>query len=389
MPIRNTLKLYGEWDIKLTLKKNDYSLFKRKILRRISLIILVTGILLFILQSLARGVAGNWGVAVLVEHFNFTQEMAFYVHDNLIRRNLTIIMIVVAIGAIVIIFRIYTNFVTNYFDEIANGMDKLIEETEGSIELSLEMKSIESKMNQVNQIIKKRERDAKEAEQRKNDLVVYLAHDIRTPLTSIVGYLNLLQETSESLPQEQQAKYVQLTLDKSYRLEGLINEFFDITRFNLQEIVLSKQPIDLRLLAEQAADEFYINGQARGQEIVIDGMTRLVVSADPDKLGRVFTNLMKNALAYSFEQTPIEITIARTESDAIIRFKNQGPDIPEEMQGAVFDKFYRIDNSRSSQTGGSGLGLSISKEIVLAHKGDIQLRSKDNQTLFEIHLPID
>lgn len=389
MPIKNTLKPYGEWDIKLTLRKNDYSLFKRKVLRRVSLIILVTGILLFILQSLARGVAGNWVVAVLVEYFNFTQEMAFYVHDNLIRRNLTIIMIVVAIGAIVIIFRVYTNFVTNYFDEIANGMDKLIEETEGSIELSLEMKSIESKMNQVNQIIKKRERDAKEAEQRKNDLVVYLAHDIRTPLTSIVGYLNLLQETTGSLPQEQQAKYLQLTLDKSYRLEGLINEFFDITRFNLQEIVLSKQPIDLRLLAEQAADEFYINGQDRGQEIVIDGMTSLIVSADPDKLGRVFTNLMKNALAYSFEQTSIEITIAETESDAIIRFKNQGPNIPEEMQGAVFDKFYRMDNSRSSQTGGSGLGLSISKEIVLAHKGDIQLRSKDNQTLFEIHLPID
>ncbi len=369
-------------------KKNDYSLFKRKILRRISLIIIGTGIILFVLQSMARGVAGDWIVNSLVSNFGFTQETAFYVHQNLIRNNLLIIMMIVAIVALFIIFRVYTDFVTSYFDEIANGMDKLIEETEDSIELTLEMKSIESKMNQVNQIIKKRERGAKEAEQRKNDLVMYLAHDIRTPLTSIVGYLNLLQETSGTLSQEQQARYVDLTLDKSYRLEGLVNEFFDITRFNLQEISLSKQPIDVRMLAEQVADEFYINGQTRGQEFVITGLTSLIVLADPDKLGRVFTNLMKNALAYSFEQTPIELTIAQTESDGIIRFTNQGPDIPQEMQVAVFDKFYRMDHSRSSQTGGSGLGLSIAKEIVLAHQGGIQLTSKDNWIVVEICLPM-
>lgn len=387
MAIRSISRQSGEWGIKLT-KKNDYSLFKRKILRRISLIIVGTGIILFVLQSMARGVAGDWIVNSLVNNFGFTQETAFYVHQNLVRNNLLIIMMIVAIVALFIIFRVYTDFVTSYFDEIANGMDKLIEETDDSIELSLEMKSIESKMNQVNQIIKKRERGAKEAEQRKNDLVMYLAHDIRTPLTSIVGYLNLLQETSGTLSQEQQARYIDLTLDKSYRLEGLVNEFFDITRFNLQEITLSKQPIDVRMLAEQVADEFYINGQTRGQEIVITGVTSLTVLADPDKLGRVFTNLMKNALAYSFEQTPIELTIAQTGSDGIIRFKNQGPDIPQEMQVAVFDKFYRMDHSRSSQTGGSGLGLSIAKEIVLAHQGGIQLTSKDNWIVVEICLPM-
>lgn len=373
----------------MTPKKNDYSLFKRKLLSRVSLIFLGMGVILFILQSMVRGRFGDWLVSLLVSKVGLNQEMAYNVYGSLIRNNLDIIMGVVVIGTFFLIIRVYTSFVTGYFDEIASGMDKLIEESDGSIELSLEMQSIESKMNQVNQIIKKRARDAKEAEQRKNDLVVYLAHDIRTPLTSIVGYLNLLQETSGTLPLEQQTKYIDLTLDKSYRLEGLIDEFFDITRFNLQEIVLSKEPIDLRLLAEQAADEFFINAEARGQKIVIHGAVSLEVLADPDKLGRVFTNLMKNALAYSFEQTAIDITIEKSAAEALIRFKNQGPEIPKELQSAVFDKFFRMDNSRSSQTGGSGLGLSISKEIVLAHGGDIRLTSQGNQTIFEVHLPLE
>lgn len=388
MPIRNTLKRFGELDIKLKLKTNDYSLFKRKLFLRVSLIILGTALILFIIQAMIRGVFGNWFVGVLTESAGLDPEMAFYVHNNLIRGNLLIIMGIVILGALLLIFRVYTNYVTEYFDEIAKGMDQLIEESDDSIQLSLEMKSIESKMNQVNQIIKKRARDAKEAEQRKNDLVVYLAHDIRTPLTSIVGYLNLLQETGGTLPIEQQAKYIDLTLDKSYRLEGLINEFFDITRFNLQEIVLIMEPIDLRLLAEQAGDEFYISAKARGQEISIQGIDSLEMTADPDKLGRIFNNLMKKALAYSFEQTPIELVLETTESEAIIRFKNQGPEIPQEMQRTVFDKFYRMDHSRSSQTGGAGLGLAIAKEIVLAHEGDIHLTSQGNQIMVDIHLPL-
>lgn len=368
--------------------KNDYSLFKRKLLTQVGVIIAGAGVVLFILQSLARGVVGDWIVDVLVTNFQFDREMAFYVHQNLVRNNLLIIMLIVAVITLLIIFRVYTNFVTSYFDEIAEGMDKLVEETEEPIQLSLEMKGIESKMNQINQIVNKRTRDAREAEQRKNDLVVYLAHDIRTPLTSIVGYLNLLQETAGSLPQEQQSKYIDLTLDKAYRLEGLINEFFDITRFNLQEVILSKQPIDLRMLAEQAGDEFYFNAEARGQVIRIEGVEKLELSADPDKLGRVFTNLMKNALSYSFENTPIEVSLEQKASEAIVQFKNEGADIPQEMREAVFDKFYRMDNSRSSQTGGSGLGLAISKEIITAHQGTIQLLSQDNQTIVEIRLPI-
>ena len=92
------------------------------------------------------------------------------------------------------------------------------------------MSFLELKLNECKNVLEKRERDARQAEQRKNDLVVYLAHDIRTPLTSVIGYLDLMNEAPE-LSAEQRAKYLSITLDKSYRLEQLINEFFEITRF--------------------------------------------------------------------------------------------------------------------------------------------------------------
>ena len=216
--------------------------------------------------------------------------------------------------------------------------------------------------------------------------MVYLAHDIRTPLTSVIGYLELLKEAPD-LPVEQRAKYLSITLDKAYRLEQLINEFFEITRFNLQSIPLNRENIHLSYMLLQMAEEFYPILTPGGKSVRLDVPEDLSLYGDPDKLARVFNNILKNAAAYSYPDTVIEIR-ARQERNAVrITFTNQGPQIPEAQLNAIFEKFYRLDSARSSSTGGAGLGLAIAKEIVTAHKGTISASSGPEGTVFTIELP--
>lgn len=220
--------------------------------------------------------------------------------------------------------------------------------------------------------------------QRKSDLITYLAHDMRTPLASIIGYLSLLDEVPE-MPEEQKAKYVGITLDKAYRLEQLIEEFFDVTRFNLQTIVLNKQKLDLKLLLQQMADEFYPLVEPAGKSIAVETPDTLIYNGDGDKLARVFNNIIKNAVTYSYENTVIRIT-ARQEGRIIVEVASHGDSIPKHQQEQIFEKFFRLDSSRSSQTGGAGLGLAIAKEIVDAHGGTISVRSDEEETVFTVEL---
>lgn len=221
--------------------------------------------------------------------------------------------------------------------------------------------------------------------QRKSDLITYLAHDMRTPLASIIGYLSLLDEVPE-MPAEQKAKYVGITLDKAYRLEQLIEEFFDVTRFNLQTIVLNKQKLDLKLLLQQMADEFYPMVEPEGKTIDVETPETLTYNGDGDKLARVFNNIIKNAVSYSYENTAIHIAAKQEDKKITVEVSSHGTPIPSARQEQIFEKFFRLDSSRSSQTGGAGLGLAIAKEIIDAHGGEISVRSSEEETVFTVIL---
>jgi len=259
-------------------------------------------------------------------------------------------------------------------------------ESDKDIQLPAELEFIEKKLNVVKNTLEKRAKDAQEAEQRKNDLVVYLAHDIKTPLTSIMGYLSLLDEAKD-MPLEQKEKYVKVTLDKSYRLEQLINEFFEITRFNLQSIILDKEAINLNYMLMQLADEFYPLLAPKGQQAIVDVKEDIKVLADANKLARVFNNIFKNAIAYSDENSIINIHAEKQNDQIHISFTNKGKAIPPQKLTMIFEKFYRLDSSRSTQTGGAGLGLAIANEIVQAHGGTISAISTDEKTVFTVSLP--
>ena len=216
---------------------------------------------------------------------------------------------------------------------------------------------------------------------------MYLAHDIRTPLTSVIGYLDLLEEASD-MPKEQQEKYIHITLEKALRLEKLINEFFEITRYNLQQIVLDKEPLDLSFMLMQLTDEFYPLLTSHGNTIELQAEEDLSVFGDSVKLARVFNNILKNAISYSYPNSPIKVCAGKREKDIIICFMNQGKTIPTEKLNAIFEKFFRMDEARSTNTGGAGLGLAIAKEIVTLHGGTINASSENELTTFTVTLPI-
>ena len=234
--------------------------------------------------------------------------------------------------------------------------------------------------------IRHNEMELKDEASKKNDLIAYLAHDLKTPLTSVVGYLSLMEEAPE-MAAEQKAKFVHIALDKALRLEQLINEFFEITRYNLKEITLEKEKIDLGYMLVQMADEFYPLVVERGNTIEVNVGDELMVTADANKIARVFNNILKNAVAYSDPQTPITIHASRRMGLIRIAFSNQGKTIPRQKLQSIFEKFYRMDEARSSNTGGAGLGLAIAKEIVSLHGGTITAESQDQSTVFTVLLP--
>lgn len=229
---------------------------------------------------------------------------------------------------------------------------------------------------------------AREAEQRKNDLIVYLAHDLKTPLTSVIGYLTLLRDEPELSP-AMRARYTGIALDKAERLEDLINEFFEITRFNLSHMELDRRPTDLTRMIEQVVSEFGPMLAEQNLTCRADLPPKLPCACDPDKLARVLDNLLRNACHYSTPGTEVTIT-ATTEGDtAVLTVENAGRTIPPEKLARIFEQFYRLDESRASRTGGAGLGLAIAKQIVELHGGAITAASADDHITFTVRLPLN
>lgn len=262
----------------------------------------------------------------------------------------------------------------------------MIEHTDVGIQLMEEDPELYALLVEIKAAMERNEQLMKAEADRKNDLIVYLAHDLKTPLTSVIGYLSLLDEVPD-MPMEQRARYTNIALDKAQRLEKLVNEFFDITRYNLQQISLEPESIDLSYMLVQMTDEFYPILSAHNNMVQLQVEEGLVIYGDAEKLARVFNNILKNAIAYSYPGTAIQILVANKEREITIEFRNHGKTIPKHKLNSIFEKFYRLDEARSSNTGGAGLGLAIAKEIVALHGGTISAVSENEVTTFYITLP--
>jgi len=391
--VLNISRPYGGLAIKLKSKsdkrRNDYTKIKRKVFFRMLLIIFATAATVYFLRFFIQKnfSFGDTIVQFLKNTLHLRDREAVTFSHILFLNNIEAITLIVILIFLVILLQFSISWFTKYFDEVSAGMDKLAEESDDEITLSPELDFMENKLNQIKNNLEKQKKAALDAEQRKNDLVVYLAHDIKTPLTSIIGYLSLLDEAPD-MPPEQKAKYVGITLEKAYRLEQLINEFFEITRFNLQTIVLNKEKINLLFMLQQMADEFYPMLTPQEKQVSVNVPDGLTLWGDADKLARVFNNILKNAIAYSYENSVIDISAKQQDKNIVTTFTNQGNPIPQAKLETIFEKFYRLDSARSTNTGGAGLGLAIAQEIVTAHDGTISVESNTENTTFTVKLPL-
>ncbi len=301
--------------------------------------------------------------------------------------------IIIAIGIVLMaISMIYSNIVIEIrlkqkLSELSEMIKLYMSDEEQSVDVfPMEYSEISTQMAELKMNLQKHEQLLKEEIGRKNDLVAYLAHDLKTPLTSVIGYLSLLNE-AEDMPDKMHEKYIDITLRKALRLEELINEFFEITRYNMMQISVDMERIDLAYMLYQMADEFYPQLQKKNNTVRLDIDENIFITGDSNKLARVFNNILKNAIAYSYENTEIEIS-TRVNSEGIeISFLNRGKTISKEKLKTIFEKFVRLDEARGISTGGAGLGLAIAREIINLHGGRIGATSENEETTFTVFLP--
>lgn len=341
-------------------------------------------IITLIIDGLFQGKLSNLIIGILMK-MNLSQAEADVIYQNVFRANRDVFQWIGFMLLFLVGYYAVLSKTANYLKNIGDGIDNVLANSKQPIELETELEPIAEKLNTMKMTLARKERMAQESEQRKNDLVVYLAHDLKTPLTSVIAYLSMLDEKPDMLPEERK-KYIHIAHTKAIRLSELISEFFEITKFNLQNIRLEKETINLSLMLEQIMDEFYAVFADNNLTGNIYTEEDLMVEGDPDKLARVFDNLLRNAVAYSYRGTNIDVRAYGEGVAVVIVFSNQGEPIPKQKLQTVFEKFYRADNSRSSQTGGAGLGLSVAKEIVELHEGTIEAFSDIQSTRFVVRL---
>lgn len=321
-----------------------------------------------------------------LSHFTVDRETAERFYGLTVEDNKYLLIAVGYFALFGVFFYVTLSKMTKYLNQVEEGIENIVLDSMEPVQLITELSPIEDRLNEIKMTIKRQEIEALESERKKNELVVFLAHDLKTPLTSIVAYLTIL-ETRPDMPIEERAKYTRISLEKAIRLGELINEFFEITKFNLQDIILETDILDISFMLEQIADELYGVLSEKKLTCKVEVEDTLVVDGDADKLARVFDNILRNAVSYCYPNTEIAIYAGHTEEFIKIVFSNQGKQIPEEQLYTIFEKFYRMDEARSSITGGAGLGLAISKEIIELHGGHIYAESDKVHTRFIVLLP--
>ena len=372
------------------MKSKNYTRLKINILLQTMLVVLFTALVGYLFKNLVIDGIYNHKFADGFVHFfmwfHMPEQQAIDLYWKVIGNNKIYFM-----GAgFLLLFSFFFYFVlsriTQYLKEINQGIENILSDFNEPVRFKPALRPLEDSLNEIKMTIRRQEQEAIESEKKKNDLVVFLAHDLKTPLTSIVAYLSIL-ETKPDMPEEERKKYTHISLEKAIRLGELINEFFEITKFNLQDIVLEPGNLDLSMMLEQIADELYAVLKEKNLRCDVQIDDTLMIYGDADKLARVFDNLLRNAIAYCYKGTAIRIQAKERHQEIEIVVANEGEKIPEEELSAIFEKFYRVDGSRSSKTGGAGLGLAIAKEIVELHHGTIRAESDEWETRFIVTLP--
>ena len=317
--------------------------------------------------------------------------------------------------------------------EVAEAVSAIYRDREAAVQLPRELKEMENQLNQIRIQAEADRQQAHETNQRKDDMLMYMAHDLKTPLTSVIGYLTLLNDEPD-IPETTRQHYLGVVLKKALRLEELINGFFEITRFNFSHMILEKSYVNMSMMVNQILYEFQPVFAEKRLQFTFEAPEEVYVYCDVEKMERVYDNLFKNVANYSYTDTQIRVCLSekipaearqrmlegqeagqnivpetaetgrnvmpgQTEEkqDAAgvrkasggmrLIVENHGRTIPREKLEHLFEQFFRLDSSRDSHTGGSGLGLAVVKEIIQLHGGTVACESENEIIRFIVELP--
>ncbi|MBR0411318.1 MAG: HAMP domain-containing histidine kinase [Eubacterium sp.] len=375
------------------LKVKRFSSFRFKMVRYMLLSILATfitegiiflGVYLYETENIAGEYSKIWGASgqssMPLGMLSFSQSTALDFFVILLFSVFLFIMYFVLISH---------NFVM-YVREIISGIERM---KNGDLQVEIpvrgedEFSEIAASVNEMRRDLYDTLESQRTAERTKDELITNVAHDLRTPLTSILGYLDLLTQ-GDFLTEEQRQKYLGIVSGKARQLETLIRDLFDYTRYDRDKVKIKKEILDLNLFMPQIVDEFYpslMENQLTCRTEFYEGA--LNIEGNGELLARAIGNLMSNAIKYGSEGKIIEVKTGRMDKKAYVAVINYGKVIPAENLDKIFDKFYRVESSRSLKTGGTGLGLAIAKNIVNLHGGEIWAASDESGTRFQIELP--
>ncbi len=329
-------------------------------------------------------------ISMIARYMQGTGKAAWLV-EAVLEQHVAIVLVYVLTGLLVfaVAFMILQEPYIRYISRISDAVERI---SQGNLTTAVdvmgddEFSSMAANLNKMAQDIQRLMDKEREAERTKNELITNVAHDLRTPLTSIIGYLELLAG-NKAIPEDMQHKYIEIAYGKSKRLEKLIEDLFGFTKLNCGRITMHVGQLDIVKLLSQLLEEAYPNFAEKNLSYDLQSnVPAHIITADGNLLARLFDNLIGNAIKYGADGKRVLVRVHGQEESVAVSVTNYGYVIPEDELPLIFNKFYRVEQSRSSSTGGTGLGLAIVKEIVDMHGGSINVTSDLNGTVFTVKL---
>lgn len=395
---RKSFKLYGESDIKLKISHSFASQQKIKLSSKEKRDLFLEGFLTFILLillNLATIVVLEYIIKISTPFYHFWISFYHFI-EELTKRSkwlspeFIFVTLFIIIDGLILYWRILRRYRQHLLKHI---IDELHFIAQGNydhripFELGGDLGRIIDSINILVESTMNALEEERRIEQSKDELITNVSHDLRTPLTSILGYLNLI-EAKEYDSEAECAHFSHIAYVKAQQMQSLVDDLFEFTKMRSTSVQLSLMQFDMLQLLIQVAISFELEAEAQGITIdVISPNESLWMCGDNEKLVRVFSNLISNALHHGHQATIIQLIAKEHDGQIQITVRNNGEKIPKTALPHLFDRFYRVEMSRSQTTGGSGLGLAITKSIILLHQGTIYASSNDQWTSFFITLP--
>ena len=348
-------------------------------------VLLFEGIGTFLLFQIINVILiGSIGLADLLKNLQVNWQ-------NLLQGKIWVIVVVLLLEIFLMIVIVLSTYHKMELDQIKRILQKTADDNltkAVTVKVNPSLQNIIDSFNLLISNMNRRAEEQRQSEESKDELISNVSHDIRTPLTSVIGYLGLIESKNYG-DLGQILKYTHIAYKKSLEMQNLVNSLFEYANVQHATSRLNMTQFDMAQMLDQLSADFELEANKRGMEIIVNSQPdKIMMKGDTEKLGRVFNNLIMNALKYGKGATHIWLTAEKKDKEVVVTVANNGKPIPEDSLKHVFDRFYRVEDSRSKKTGGTGLGLAIAQSMVQLHGGTIAVTSDTDKTSFISHFPI-